>query len=110
MLASPVNFYNVTAIFRRFLERLLGFTYWPWGKAAPKATQAEGKKESYSCRHFGGTGHLHSFSYRRGKSAAPDGKGAGRKTCGKFVGRAVSRRRESAESLREHWNGRVAWE
>jgi len=36
VLASPVNYYNVTAIFRRFLERLLGYVYWPWGKIAPK--------------------------------------------------------------------------
>jgi len=25
----------VTAIFRRFLERLLGFAYWPWGQNGP---------------------------------------------------------------------------
>jgi NAD(P)H-dependent FMN reductase len=36
VLGSPVNYYNVTAIFRRFLERLLGSVYWPWGQAAPK--------------------------------------------------------------------------
>ena len=36
VLASPVNYYNVTAIFRRFLERLLGYVYWPWGQLAPK--------------------------------------------------------------------------
>jgi multimeric flavodoxin WrbA len=35
VLASPVNYYNVTAIFRRFLERLLGFAYWPWGQNRP---------------------------------------------------------------------------
>jgi multimeric flavodoxin WrbA len=35
VLASPVNYYNVTAIFRRFLERLLGFVYWPWGQNGP---------------------------------------------------------------------------
>ena len=35
VLASPVNYYNVTAIFRRFLERLLGFVYWPWGQKGP---------------------------------------------------------------------------
>jgi multimeric flavodoxin WrbA len=35
VLASPVNYYNVTAIFRRFLERLLGFMYWPWGQNGP---------------------------------------------------------------------------
>ncbi len=36
VLASPVNYYNVTAIFRRFLERLLGFVYWPWSQDEPK--------------------------------------------------------------------------
>jgi multimeric flavodoxin WrbA len=36
VLASPVNYWNVTAIFRRFMERLLGYAYWPWGQVAPK--------------------------------------------------------------------------
>ena len=36
VLAAPVNFYNVTAIFRRFLERLVGFGYWPWGQNSPR--------------------------------------------------------------------------
>jgi len=36
VLGSSVNYGGVTAIFRRFLERLIGFTYWPWGQASPK--------------------------------------------------------------------------
>ena len=36
VLASPVNFYNVTAVTRRFIERLVGHAYWPWGQPAPK--------------------------------------------------------------------------
>jgi putative NADPH-quinone reductase len=36
VLGSPVNFYNVTAVFRTFLERLAGCVYWPWGQAGPK--------------------------------------------------------------------------
>ena len=35
VLASPVNYYNATALFRRFLERLLGFAFWPWGQNGP---------------------------------------------------------------------------
>lgn len=31
VLAAPVNCFNVTAIFRQFIERLLGYMYWPWG-------------------------------------------------------------------------------
>ena len=37
VLASPVNFGNSTAIFRQFMERLIGCAYWPWGQAAPRA-------------------------------------------------------------------------
>lgn len=36
VLGSPVNFYNATAVFRTFLERLAGAVYWPWGQAGPK--------------------------------------------------------------------------
>jgi multimeric flavodoxin WrbA len=36
ILASPVNFFNVTALMRRFLERLVRYAYWPWGMLAPK--------------------------------------------------------------------------
>ena len=35
VLGSPVSFYNVTAVYRRFLERLMGCAYWPWGQASP---------------------------------------------------------------------------
>jgi putative NADPH-quinone reductase len=36
VLASPVNHYNATALFRRFLERLLVYVYWPWGQNTPR--------------------------------------------------------------------------
>lgn len=36
ILASPVNYFNVTALMRRFLERTAVYAYWPWGAAAPK--------------------------------------------------------------------------
>jgi multimeric flavodoxin WrbA len=36
VLASPINYGGVTAIFRRFMERLVGFSYWPWGEGMPK--------------------------------------------------------------------------
>jgi len=35
VLGSPVNYWNATAIFRQFTERLLGATYWPWDRARP---------------------------------------------------------------------------
>jgi multimeric flavodoxin WrbA len=36
VLASPVNFNNVTAVYRRFLERTIGYTYKPLGRNTPK--------------------------------------------------------------------------
>ncbi len=36
ILASPTNFGTVTAIFKRFMERLIMYAYWPWGMNTPK--------------------------------------------------------------------------
>ncbi|UFS68700.1 flavodoxin family protein [Geomonas sp. RF6] len=36
ILASPMNFWTVTAITKRFIERLVCYAYWPWGNAGPK--------------------------------------------------------------------------
>jgi multimeric flavodoxin WrbA len=46
VLGSPVNCGNVTAIFRRFMERLLCYTYWPWGQPAPKFRNEERRKKA----------------------------------------------------------------
>jgi multimeric flavodoxin WrbA len=46
VLASPVNFYNVTAVTRRFMERLSVYGYWPWGKGAPKFRIAKSGKKA----------------------------------------------------------------
>lgn len=36
VLASPMNFGTVTAVTKRFIERLVCYAYWPWGNHAPK--------------------------------------------------------------------------
>jgi len=35
VLASPVNFGDITAVTKRFQERLVRYAYWPWDKMAP---------------------------------------------------------------------------
>src|SRR5579875_3498234 len=35
VLGSPVNGYEVTAVYRKFMERLMGYMYWPWGQPGP---------------------------------------------------------------------------
>lgn len=36
IIASPTNFGAVTAIFKRFMERLVVYAYWPWDKSTPQ--------------------------------------------------------------------------
>jgi NAD(P)H-dependent FMN reductase len=36
VLASPVNFGTVTAVMKRFIERLACYAWWPWGATIPK--------------------------------------------------------------------------
>lgn len=36
ILASPTNLGSVTALFKRFMERLTVYAYWPWGHGYPK--------------------------------------------------------------------------
>jgi multimeric flavodoxin WrbA len=36
VLGSPINFGTVTAVMKKFVERLVCFAYWPWGMNAPK--------------------------------------------------------------------------
>lgn len=36
ILAVPTNFSSATAVFKRFMERLTPYGYWPWGAMGPK--------------------------------------------------------------------------
>lgn len=47
VLGAPTNFYNVNALARRFIERLLPYAYWPWNaKAGPKFRIAKPDKKA----------------------------------------------------------------
>ena len=45
VLGSPMNFFTVTAVMKRFIERLVCFSYWPWGAGIPKARPYVGKRK-----------------------------------------------------------------
>ncbi|RQW82475.1 MAG: flavodoxin family protein [Geobacter sp.] len=45
ILASPTNFGSVTAIFKRFMERLAGYAYWPWELNGPQYRKAQSPKK-----------------------------------------------------------------
>jgi len=46
VLASPVNVGTVTAVMKTFLERLVCFAYWPWGRPAPKMRKPSRNKSA----------------------------------------------------------------
>jgi len=46
ILASPMNFWSVTALMKRFIERLVCFAYWPWGQAGPKTRDTRHDKRA----------------------------------------------------------------
>jgi len=45
ILASPTNFGSVTAIFKRFMERLAVYAYWTWDMNAPQYRKANAPKK-----------------------------------------------------------------
>lgn len=61
ILASPTNFYSVTAVFKRFMERLAVYAYWPWGAPAPIFRKSRAGKKAIliaSCAAPGLMGRL----------------------------------------------------
>lgn len=45
ILASPTNFGSVTALFKRFMERLVVYAYWPWQMNTPQFRKARVAKK-----------------------------------------------------------------
>ena len=46
ILGAPVNFFNATALFRRFMERLICYSFWPWGKMSPRRRKKQRDKKA----------------------------------------------------------------
>ncbi len=45
VLAAPTNFGSVTAIFKRFMERLAVYAYWPWDMNGPQFRKEQAPKK-----------------------------------------------------------------
>jgi multimeric flavodoxin WrbA len=46
VLGSSINFYTVTAVMKKFSERLLCFAFWPWGMLRPKVRNKKRDKRA----------------------------------------------------------------
>ena len=73
ILASPTNFYSVTAVFKRFMERLVVYAFWPWGTPAPKFRKLRTNKKAIliaSCAAPGLMGRLFYTTLKQLKTTA----------------------------------------
>ncbi len=74
ILASPTNFGSVTAVSKRFMERLVVYAYWPWDKDYPEFRKANVQKKKAvlvsSCAAPGFLGRLMYGTYKQLKMTA----------------------------------------
>lgn len=107
VLASPTNLGSVTAIFKRFMERLAPYAYWPWGAPAPKLRKAHApKKKALLIASSAAPGILGRWHFGTRRQLAMTAKFIGAETVGTvFTGLAA---KESAQRLPERARARAA--
>jgi multimeric flavodoxin WrbA len=87
ILASPTNFSSVTAVFKRFMERLVVYGYWPFGMAAPKPRRKPTGKPAVLIASCAAPGLLGRVSFTTLKQLKYTAKTIGAKPVGSlFVG------------------------
>ena len=87
ILASPTNFSSVTALFKRFMERLVVYAYWPWGAAAPKMRRKGGSKPAVLIASCAAPGLMGRLFYTNFKQLDLTAKTIGARTVGRrFIG------------------------
>ena len=64
VIASPINCYNVTAVTRKFMERLIVYGYWPWGQGAPKFRVTRPDKKALIVTASAAPAFIGKFFYR----------------------------------------------
>lgn len=68
ILAAPTNFGSVTAVFKRFMERLTVYAYWPWEMNAPQLRKANApRKKAVLISSCAAPGILGRWIYSSGK-------------------------------------------
>jgi multimeric flavodoxin WrbA len=100
ILASPTNFYTVTALFKRFMERLLVYAWWPWAQPAPKLRKRPSKKALLiaSCAAPGIMGRLFFSTLKQLRATA---KTLGAKPVGDVIIGLIARREQPTPNPRD---------
>ena len=92
ILASPTNFSSVTALFKRFMERLVVYGYWPWGKDYPEFRKAKlPKKKAALISSCAAPGLLGRFLYSSRKQLKITAETIGAKPVGMLFSGMISK-------------------
>ena len=95
IFAAPTNFYSVTAIFKRFAERLAVYGFWPWGAHAPLFRKAKQRnKPAIIISSCAAPGLLGRLTYGTNKSLKVAAQTVGGKVVGSMVVGFASQDRE----------------
>ena len=87
ILASPTNCSSVTALFKRFMERLVVYTYWPWSADAPTLRRRKASKKAVLIASCAAPGFLGRMFYSTLKQLKMTSKTIGAKPIGTvFIG------------------------
>ena len=93
ILAAPTNFSSVTALFKRFAERLAVYGYWPWGKAAPVFRKSKmPKKPAIIISSCAAPGLMGRLTYNTNKSLKIAADTMGAKVVGSIVTGLISKK------------------
>jgi multimeric flavodoxin WrbA len=89
VLASPTNFYTVTALFKRFMERLVVYAYWPWGAHGPQLRRKEASKKALVIASAAAPGIVGRLFYTTIKQLKATAKTIGADSTSLFIGLAA---------------------
>lgn len=94
ILAAPTNFSAVTALFKRFAERLAPYGYWPWGQPAPVFRKSKlPKKPAVIISSCAAPGVLGRLTYSTSQSLRIAARTIGGKVVGSVFAGMVSKQR-----------------
>lgn len=93
ILAAPTNFYSVTALFKRFMERLVVYAYWPWRMHGPQFRKKVRAKKAVVIASAAAPAVMGRLFYSTSKQLRMTAKTLGAETVGDlFLGLAAGQR------------------
>ncbi len=95
ILAAPTNFSSAPAVFKRFMERLMVYAYWPWDMNAPQFRKANAlRKKALLVSSCAAPGFLGRWIYSSARQLRMTAKVIGADTVGVLFTGQVSKQQQ----------------